>query len=70
MDHFYKEHQILVSVREDSTSGWVVNLLISYQQGVKRRLATFMLNETWVTYSQALEAGLATAKHWIDAGKP
>jgi hypothetical protein len=70
MDHFYKEHHIQVSVREDSTGGWLVNLFIFYREGVQRRLATFMLNETWVAYSQAIEAGLKTAKHWIDAGKP
>ena len=28
-----------------------------------------MLNETWLSYAQAIEAGLATAKHWIDNGE-
>jgi hypothetical protein len=69
MEHFYNEHHFRVSVREHFP-GWVVNLFISYREGGQRRLATFMLNETWVTYSQAVEAGLATAKQWIDQGKP
>jgi hypothetical protein len=69
MEHFYKEHHIQVSVWEDST-GWVANLYIDYQQGVQNRLVTFMLTQTWATYSEAVEAGLATAKRWIDDGKP
>ena len=27
-----------------------------------------MLDQIWATASQAIEAGLATAKHWIDTG--
>lgn len=49
---------------------WVVNLIIFYQDGVQSRLATFMLDQIWLSPSQATEAGLATAKHWIDTGKP
>jgi hypothetical protein len=48
----------------------VVNLYISYQEGVQNILITFMLNQTWATYSEAVEAGLAIAKRWIDDGKP
>ena len=69
MEHLYNGHLIQVSVWEDST-GWVVNLYVSYQEGVQSRLITFMLNQTWATYSEAVEAGLATAKRWIDDGKP
>ena len=69
MEHFYKEHHIQVTVWKDST-GWVANAYISYQQGLQSRLITFMLNQTWATYSEAVEAGLATAKRWIDDGKP
>jgi hypothetical protein len=69
MEHLYNGHLIQVSVWEDST-GWVVNLYISYQEGVQSRLITFMLNQTWATYSEAVEAGLATAKRWIEDGKP
>ena len=69
MEHLYNGHLIQVSVWEDST-GWVVNLYISYQEGVQNILITFMLNQTWATYSEAVEAGLATAKRWIDDGKP
>ena len=29
-------------------SGWVVSLFISYREGFQCRLATFMLNETWL----------------------
>jgi cyanate permease len=68
MEHLYKGHLIQVSVWEDST-GWVVNLYISYQEGVQSVLITFMLNQTWATYSEAVEAGLAIAKRWIDDGK-
>jgi hypothetical protein len=70
MEHFYKEHRIQVTVWEDSTGGWVANLYIYYQEGVQSRLVTFMLNQTWATYGEAVEAGLATAKRWIDDGKP
>jgi hypothetical protein len=69
MEHFYEEHRIQVTVWEDST-GWVANVYISYQQGLQSRLITFMLNQTWATYSEAVEAGVATAKRWIDDGKP
>ena len=69
MEDFYNEHHIQVSVWKDSI-GWVVNLFISHREGVQSRLATFMLDQVWPTYSQAVEAGLATAKHWIDNGKP
>jgi hypothetical protein len=69
MEHFYKEHHIHVVVWEDST-GWVANVYIDYKQGVQSRLITFMLNQTWATYGEAAEAGLATAKHWIDDGRP
>ena len=69
MEHFYKEHRIQVTVWEDSTV-WVANVYISYQQGLQSRLITFMLNQTWPTYGEAVEAGLATAKRWIDDGKP
>jgi len=69
MEHFYKEHHIQVTVWEDST-GCVANIYIHYQHGVQSRLVTFMLNQTWATYSEAVEAGLATAKRWIDDGKP
>jgi len=48
----------------------VANLYIYYEEGVQSRLITFMLNQTWATYSEAVEVGLATAKHWIDQGKP
>ena len=54
MEHFYKEHHIQVTVWEDST-GCVANVYISYQQGVQSRLITFMLNQTWATYSEAVE---------------
>jgi hypothetical protein len=37
-------------------------LYIYYEEGVQSRLITFMLNQTWATYSEAVEAGLATAK--------
>jgi Domain of unknown function (DUF6566) len=70
MEHFYKEHHIQVIVWEDSTGAWVANLYIYYEEDVQSRLITFMLNQTWATYNEAVEAGLATAKHWIDQGKP
>ena len=69
MEHFYKEHHIQVTVWEDS-AGCMANVYIDYQQGLQSRLVTFMLNQTWATYSEAVEAGLATAKRWIDDGKP
>ena len=69
MEHFYNEHQIRVSVSQ-AFPGWMVNLFISYRDGAQRRLATFMLDQIWATYNQAVDAGLATAKHWIDTGKP
>jgi hypothetical protein len=57
MEHFYKEHQIQIIVWEDSTGGWVANLYIYYQEGVQSRLVTFILDQIWATYSEALEAG-------------
>jgi hypothetical protein len=69
MEQFYKEHHIQVVVWEDSAD-WVANVYIDYQQGVQSRLVTFMLTQTWATYSEAVEAGLATAKRWIDDGRP
>ena len=69
MEHFYNEHHIRVSVSE-AFPGWVVDLIIFYQDGVQSGLATFMLDQIWLSPSQATEAGLATAKHWIDTGKP
>ena len=69
MEYFYKEHHIQVIVWEDST-GCVANLYVYYQQGVQSRLVTFMLDQIWATYREAAEDGLATAKRWIDDGKP
>jgi len=68
MEHFHKEHHIQVVVWEDST-GWVANVYVDYQQGLQNRLVTFMLNQPWATYSEAVEASLAIAKRWIDDGK-
>jgi hypothetical protein len=50
--------------------GWVVNLFIAYREGTQSSLATFMLDQIWPTRSEAIEAGFATAKRWIDQGKP
>jgi hypothetical protein len=69
MEFSYKEHRIQVTVWEESIGGWLANIYISYQQGLQSRLITFMLNQTWPTYSEALEAGLAIAKRWIDDGR-
>jgi hypothetical protein len=65
MEHFYKNHRIEIWVRLDGND-WAVSLFIYYSEGLQNRLATFPMNQVFKTYDDALEAGLAAAKKWID----
>jgi hypothetical protein len=65
MEHFYKNHRIEISVRLDGND-WAVSLFIYYSEGLQNILVTFPMNQVFKTYDDAMEAGLAAAKKWID----
>ena len=65
MEKFYKNHRIEVSVRLDDNE-WAVSLFVYYSEGLQNMLATFPMNQVFKTYNDALGAGLAAAKKWID----
>lgn len=68
MEQFYKGHRIEVSALRDG-DGWCAGLFIYYSEGPQNRLVTFAVNDTFRTYDQAIDAGLAAAQKWIDKGK-
>jgi hypothetical protein len=65
MEYFYKDHRIEFSVGLDGNT-WMVNIFISYSKGPQNVLVTFPMNQEFKTYDDAMEAGLAAAKKWID----
>jgi hypothetical protein len=65
MEHLYKDHRINISVRLDGND-WMVSVFIYYSEGPSNILVTFPTNEVFKTYDDAMEAGLAAAKKWID----
>jgi hypothetical protein len=64
MEHFYRDHRIEFSVGLDANA-WTVSIFI-YYRGPQNILVTFSLNQEFKTYDDAMEAGLAAAKKWID----
>jgi hypothetical protein len=62
-EQFYKGYRIEVSVTLDGDS-WFAALFIYYS--LRNILVTFPVNEEFKTYDDAMEAGLAAAKKWID----
>lgn len=68
MEHFYKDHRIEVSVWLGN-DGWFVSLYVYYRVERTNTLVTFSLKETFTTYDQAVNAGLAAAQRWIDQDK-
>jgi hypothetical protein len=65
MEHFYRDHRIEFSVTLDG-NGWTVGLFIYYSEGLQNILVTFPMIQKFKTYDDAMEAGLAAAKKWID----
>lgn len=65
MEHFYRDHRIECSVTLDDKD-WTVDVFIYYSDGPKNILVTFPMNQWFKTYDDAMEAGLAAAKKWID----
>jgi hypothetical protein len=65
MEHFYKDHRIEVSVWLGN-DGWFVSLYVYYRVERTNTLVTFSLQETFTTYSEAVNAGLVAAQRWID----
>jgi hypothetical protein len=63
MEQFYKGHRIEFSVWLEH-DGWIASLYI-YSE-TQNTLVTFALPDTFNTYGEAMEAGLAAAKKWID----
>jgi hypothetical protein len=65
MEQFYKNHRIEVSLLLDNNT-WTVSLFIYYSEGSQNILVTFGINQNFKTYDEAIDAGLAAAKKWID----
>ena len=65
MEHFYRDHRIEVSAWLD-VGGWCASLFIYYSDGPQNILVTFGVNDAFNTYNDAMKAGLAAAKKWID----
>jgi hypothetical protein len=69
MEHFYRDHRIEFSVTLDSNA-WMVSIFIYYSEGPQNILVTFPMNQEFKTYDDAMGAGLAAAKKWIDQRTP
>jgi hypothetical protein len=65
VEQFYRGHRIEVSVTLDGNA-WTVDIFIYYTEGLLNTLVTFPMNHEFKTYDDAMEAGLAGAKKWID----
>jgi hypothetical protein len=65
MEHFYRDHRIEFSVTLDGDA-WTVSIFIYYSEDLLNTLVTFPMNQEFKTYDDAMEAGLAAAKKWID----
>jgi hypothetical protein len=65
MEQFYKNHRIEVSLLLDDNT-WTVSLFIYYSEGSQNILVTFPMNQVFKTYNDAMDAGFAAAKKWID----
>jgi hypothetical protein len=65
MEHFYRDHRIEFSVTLDGNA-WTVGMFIYYSEGLLNILVTFPMNQKFKTYGDAIEAGFAAAKKWID----
>jgi hypothetical protein len=65
VEQFYKGYRIEVSVTLDGDN-WFASLFIYYSEGPRNMLVTFPMNQEFKTYDDAVEAGLAAAKKWID----
>ena len=58
-----------VSVGLDGND-WTVSVFIYYSEDLQNILVTFPMNQNFKTYADAMEAGLAAAKKWIDREHP
>jgi hypothetical protein len=65
MEHLYKNHRIEISVVLDGND-WTASLFIYYSESSQNILVTFPMNQNFKTYADAMEAGLAAARKWID----
>ena len=65
MEQFYKDHRIEVSAYVDGDT-WFTSSYIYYSEGSRNILVTFPMNQEFKTYHEAMKAGLAAAKKWID----
>jgi hypothetical protein len=65
MEQFYKGYRIEVSVTLDGNA-WTVGIFIYYSEGLRNILVTFPMDQEFKTYDDAVEAGLAAGKKWID----
>ena len=65
MERFYRDHRIALSVGLDGDA-WKVSLFIYYSEGLQNIAVTFPVGQEFKTYDDAVEAGLAAAKKWIE----
>ena len=65
MERFYRDHRIELSVGLDRDA-WMLSIFIYYSEGLQNILVTFPMDQEFETYDDAMEAGLAAAKKWID----
>ena len=61
MEQFYKGHRIEISVWLDGDS-WITRVDIYYSDGLQNILVTFAVPDTFKTYDEAIEVGLAAAQ--------
>jgi hypothetical protein len=69
MELFHKKHRIEITPWLD-LDRWVVNIFIFYQEEATAMLVTFALDERFPTSDDAIKAGLAAARSWIDRRMP
>jgi hypothetical protein len=65
MEYVYKDHRIELSVGLDGDA-WIVSIFIYYSENLRNILVTFPVDQEFKTYAEAVEAGLAAAKKYID----
>jgi hypothetical protein len=65
MERFYRDHRIEFSVTLDGNA-WTVGMFIYCSEGLPNILVTFLMNQKFKTYGDAIGAGFAAAKKWID----
>jgi hypothetical protein len=65
----YKRHDIHATALY-VPDGWKPHLYVIYNEGDRRMIKNFTIDQIFATQEQAEQAGLPFAHKWIDDGKP